>query len=584
MFLKQKDFTMQTGNRKNRLALFLMVGLIVLAGIGPGARDASAQALEGCPLPEGLAALPDPAVTAQDVEDGSATLEQFAEAAVSQFKRGGSEVATPQQLAYSGCRLRLEGGPWRSGSTYIVTLTPDGRVYLHARNMSLSARRLRSPIYAGILQALGTPGRILLGTASEDPATAASAQEALVEFLRDEPGPAAFDLTAPTDRRPGLPGVSGQAAVYVSVNSQNPLILLTGFDLNEQHLVSLDDENIDYGDPAITASEVVDRATLRQFVGEALRFIARTVAGAPTTAESRVAFQKARLALRDPDGPWRDGPVYIHMVDGASNLILFHGGFPDRLELMRGGINRDIGTGELVFDQLVDAARSGPDGGFWLYHFDSPADETDSAQVPKVGYARQFVRTTTTADGSEIHTNLIIASGFYLNADGVFVQRVLESLEDEQTSETSIMFGMTEPEDGDVVSGDAVDVSVAGAPTDAVHFAYRLAGMPDEPFTYLGAATNREAVASFTWDTLDMPDDDYELATLYTEDDGYNVVYDTIEVSIDNIGDGGGGCVAVPVLPGGSGPLDPTLPALVGLVMAYLMLQRRHRMRQAVLA
>ena len=94
----------QTDNRKNRLALFLMVGLIVLAGIGPGARDASAQALEACPLPEGLAALPDPAVTAQDVEDGSATLEQFAEAAVSQFKRGGSEVATPQQLAYSGCR------------------------------------------------------------------------------------------------------------------------------------------------------------------------------------------------------------------------------------------------------------------------------------------------------------------------------------------------------------------------------------------------------------------------------------------------------------------------------------------------
>ena len=98
--------------------------------------------------------------------------------------------------------------------------------------------------------------------------------------------------------------------------------------------------------------------------------------------------------------------------------------------------------------------------------------------------------------------------------------------------------------------------------------------MPDEPFTYLGAATNREALASFTWDTLDLPDEDYELAALYTEDDGYNVVYDTIEVSIDNFGDGGGGCVAVPVLPGGGGPLDPTLPALVGLVLAYLMFQR----------
>ena len=35
--------------------------------------------------------------------------------------------------------------------------------------------------------------------------------------------------------------------------------------------------------------------------------------------------------------------------------------------------------------------------------------------------------------------------------------------------------------------------------------------------------------------------------------------------------DSDGGCVSVPVLPGGGGPLDPTLPALVGLVLAYLM-------------
>ena len=78
-----------------------------------------------------------------------------------------------------------------------------------------------------------------------------------------------------------------------------------------------------------------------------------------------------------------------------------------------------------------------------------------------------------------------------------------------------------------------------GAPTDTVHFAYRLAGPPEEPFTYLGAATNREAVASFAWDTLDLPDDDYELVALYTEDDGTSVIYDSIEVSVDNVGGGG---------------------------------------------
>ena len=119
--------------------------------------------------------------------------------------------------------------------------------------------------------------------------------------------------------------------------------------------------------------------------------------------------------------------MYIYIVDGDSKLILFHGGFPDRLELRHAGFSRDVGTGELIFDQLVNAARSSREGGFWLYHFDNPVDDTDNAQVPKVGYAREFVRTTMTEDGSEVRTNLIIASGFYLTPDGEFVQRILGS-------------------------------------------------------------------------------------------------------------------------------------------------------------
>ena len=561
---------MKTGTRRTSATLSFVVGLLVLAGACFEGRPVSAQTpvliqeQEACPLPDGVMPPADPPVTAQQVKDGSATLAEFAQVALSHFS-GGTDVLTTQQLAYSGCRLRLEGGPWYSGSTYIVTLTPDGRVYLHSKNMSLSAGQLQSQIYAQILLALGTPAAVLQGLRSMDDAARERARALLIAHLGSEPhGP--FNLTG---------GESGYAGAYVSVNTGQPFVLLVGFDLNASHLA---DEDIDYGDPAITASEVVDRATLKMFVTEALRFIAGKVRGAGSTAESRVAFQQARLALRDPDGPWIDGSVYIHIVDGESNLILFHGGFPDRLELRRGGINRDIATGELVFDQLVDAARSDPGGGFWLYYFDNPADDTDSAQVPKVGYAREFVRTTMTADGSEVRTNLIIASGFYLTSDGVFVQRILEALEE---AETSMMFAITTPEDGDIVDGDAVEVSVTGAPTDTVHFAYRLAGLPDEAYTYLGAATNREGVASFTWDIMDLRDDDYELVALYTEDEGHTVTSDTIEVNVDNVGDGG--CVAVPVLPGGGGPLDPTLPALVGLMLAYLTFGRRYLMRQAVL-
>ncbi|MDE0205915.1 MAG: hypothetical protein OXP66_07805, partial [Candidatus Tectomicrobia bacterium] len=443
------------------------------------------------------------------------------------------------------------------------------------KDMSLSASKLQSPVYAQILRALGTPLAVLQGLSSSDPAARTRAQVMLLAHLESEPhGP--FNLTG---------GGSGYAAAYESVNTNQPLVLLTGFDLNASHLAA---EAIDYGEPMITASMVVDRYTLKQFVGEALRFIAGTVTRPDGSrlpaAASRVAFQQARLALRDPDGPWRHGPVYITMQDPDTDLNLFHGAFPDRFELRRGGISRDVVSGELIYQQLLDAADSSPEGGYWLYHFDNPADDTDSAQVPKVGYARGFTRMTRASDGTVIDsTRLIIASGFYLTSDGEFVQRILGALDDGQEE---MGFFITTLEDGDVVAGNAVDISVTGAPTEVVHFAYRPAGLPEEAFTYLGAATNHADGASFAWDTLDLPDDDYELVALYTEDEGEEyegemVIYDSIEVSVDNIGDGGGGCVAVPVLPGG--PLDPTLPALVGLLVVYVMFRRLRPMRPAMM-
>ena len=388
----------------------LSVGLLVLVGVLSNSHAALAQTQDECPLPAGVERPADPSVTAQQVEDGSATLEEFTLAAIRQAKEGGSEVLTPQQTAYSGCRIRQEGGPWRSGSTYIVTLTSDGRVYLHAKDMSLSAGKLNPSIYAGILRALRTPAAVLAGLRSTDPATRASAQSMLLAHLESEPH-GAFNLTG---------GVSGYAGAYRSVNTGRPLVLLAGFDLNASHL---EEEEIDYGSPAVTARDVVDRETLKAFVGEALRFIAGTQVNVRSTAESRIAFQKARLALRDPNGPWRHGSVYIYIVDGNSNLVLFHGGFPNRLELRYGGTTRDVVTGEVIYDQLVAAARSSPEGGFWRYHFDNPADDTDSADVPKLGYARQFVRTTMTMDGTEIRTNLIIASGVYLSSPEVVAER-----------------------------------------------------------------------------------------------------------------------------------------------------------------
>jgi len=112
-----------------------------------------------------------------------------------------------------------------------------------------------------------------------------------------------------------------------------------------------------------------------------------------------------------------------------------------------------------------------------------------------------------------------------------FVARLLEALDD---AGTSLMFAITTPSDDDTVAGNAVAVSATGAPTEAVHFAYRPGGDSQDGFDYLGAAVNRGA-ALYAWDTAAMMDDDYELAALYTEGEGDSVTYDVISVAVDNI-------------------------------------------------
>ena len=549
----------KTRTGKARTFLFVVVGLIAVAAICSDRHDALAQAPIECPLPAGVTPLEPPPVTAQQVEDGSASLADFARAVRNVFVSESqgmttSNITTLTELSYVGCLFRQEGGPWRSGSTYVVRLIPSDRVFIHAKDMSLSGGRLNPMIYEAVLGAVGIDPADLTSRAATLDAFAAAATRNGGEF-----------------NVPDIPGASGYAFGLLSGIAGTPVVMLAGFDLDASHLA---EEEIEHIDPPVTARQVVDRESLKAFVTAAGEyFVGLLATGEPT------AISKARVILRDPNGPWRHGPVYVAIMDRFSRIITLHGGFPDRFEFRRGGIATDIATGELVVDQLIRAAESGPDGDFWLYYFDNPDDDTDSADVPKVGYARVFPARLPRPDGRIVSIDYIVNSGFYLTSDGVFVQRILEALDDGQES---MMFSITTPEDEGPVEGDDVDVTVTGAPTDTVHFAYRLAGS-SEAFTYLGAATNREGVASFAWDTLDLLDDDYELVALYTEDEGYSVIYDKIEVNVDNVGGGGGGCVAVPVLPGGGGSLDPTLPALVGLLLLYLLVGRRRPMRHAAL-
>ena len=138
---------MATATWKAGKSLIPVIGLLVLAG--------PALAQLDCPLPEGVTPPPPLPVTAQEVEGGSASLADFALAAKEQYENDSRDITPVRQSAYTNCLVRQEGSPWRSGSTYLVLLTPDGRVFVHAKDMSLSGRQLKPVLYGAVLHAVG---------------------------------------------------------------------------------------------------------------------------------------------------------------------------------------------------------------------------------------------------------------------------------------------------------------------------------------------------------------------------------------------------------------------------------------------
>ena len=378
---------------QSRISRFLAIGVLALAGVFSNTNPALAQTQVPCPLPAGGTPVAPPLVTAQQVESGTGSLMDFALGSRARFLEQAGRGAGQSQ--YLACLIRQADGGWRSGSTYLVTLTIDGRVYVHARDMSLSGRKLKPVIYGAILGAL----RI-------DPAELANRATAL----------AAFNAAGAHDGGPfNIPGASGYASVYPSLRYRAPIVMLAGFDLNETHLVPFGAEDIDYGDPAVTAADVVDRATLKDFVTQAgNHFIELVKTGDPAD------LSKARTAMRDPNGPWRHGSVYIYVLNLKSETILFHAAFPDRFENRPlTPTVRDAVTGEFILTQVIEAAKSSPEGGFVEYYFDDPADATDSADIPKVGYARKFDRQLPRRDGSTAELSFIVGSGFYGSAPEV---------------------------------------------------------------------------------------------------------------------------------------------------------------------
>ena len=371
-----------------RSRFLLPAGLFMTAGLLAHGHSAFAQRNTPC------SPIPAPRVAAQDVSNGNGSLMGFTLAV--------KERAQEHGTARFGCVIRQQPSSWRFDDTYIVQLTHDGKIGIHAKDMGLSGRRLKPSIYQAILQSLGIDG---------DDRTSFAA--ALAEAASRDG--ASFPVLGASD---------AYATAYLAPLTKRPYVLIAGFDLDESHIV---EEVIDHGNPSVTAKDVVDRATLKQFVEEAGEYLRDTL------KEGQDTTRQVRLALRDPNGPWRHGSVYIYVWDLTNRIIIIHAGFPNTYELTSLDPPRavDVATGRYVLhlleEALSEAKQRGQKGGFVEYHFDDPNDAFDSADIPKIGYVHEFQGETAGLNGT-VQFPFVVGSGFYRSPSQVSQSTVVEAV------------------------------------------------------------------------------------------------------------------------------------------------------------
>ncbi len=152
--------------------------------------------------------------------------------------------------------------------------------------------------------------------------------------------------------------------------------------------------------PAIWARDVVNRETLKAFVQGAADWSEEALERASSGPEALPA--QIERALREEDGPWKHGAVYLFIFQ-PDGVLSFHGANPS-LETMNLFDHQDL-NGVFYTREIIKAAQDG--GGFVEYYFDNPdvvGDETSGS--PKVSYAE-----SATYDGREF----IIGSGLYVD-------------------------------------------------------------------------------------------------------------------------------------------------------------------------
>ncbi len=306
-------------------------------------------------------------ISAADVTD-RASLKAFVEQA-----RDYMQAVTTLEEASKFRRLFSTEGRWKDGDMYIALLDWSGSVLIHGESrewVNLDAIPVtddnNKPVTAEFISLVREAG------------------EGFVDYVDGGQPKTAY------------------ATVYTSGLSGKRLVIVGGWSL------SLADATYPIPDlprPEVTADEVVDKETLIKFVRSAAETYRSAMAG-----EDYRFLAGTRAALVEEGGYWKQGSVYIWMVD-ASGTIILHGFEPFRVGEKANFDRVDING--VPFAQLLLGGAIENGSVFAEYMYDNPVVEGDEdTGSPKLGYAVSFV-----PPGWDPDQKYVVGSGIYVHRE-----------------------------------------------------------------------------------------------------------------------------------------------------------------------
>jgi len=322
-------------------------------------------------------------VTAGEVVDRE-TLREFVLWAESVF----AEVDDINEGAELLQEVRTEGSDYNVGNMYVILFTTEGQVFIHGEDPNIDGKNAYN--------VKDDEGKLVVREMLENGAEDGGG---FVEWCWDDPADA--DDVFCKD---------SYAIRYYSKIAGVDFVLVGGY---YQDLTHAGEPLPDIPLPEVSAADVVDRETLKQFVQGSLDWLVELL--------ELVGFARAnewKAVLREDGGHFRSGPIYLFIFTPEA-YVLFHGADPWR----EGRVGTDVVdiNGTPFVEQIIAAARAG--GGFVEYFWDDPTVEGDEdTGSPKVSYALSFTSNFDFYPGQEF----IMGAGFYRNFSTAEAEKAAE--------------------------------------------------------------------------------------------------------------------------------------------------------------